>query len=263
MKEIKTPGGYIITKPIDIILTTCNRVEDSKETINQLYKRLKTPFRLIVIDDDSVDGTKEYLEKEVKAGRVHVLDTEGNMNISQAYNKGFLHVESDYFFCMQDDITVPFLGTCIMQQLIDLMEKYPDHGGIGCRIQRIPNINWKASENELVLARKALSAYFRIQKREDIALLGDNPFGNKIWDDVAFCSRVRKLLNKECSWAKDLWADHSRGYCHNRGYNVKDRKWGWGDNVGSHNRNQAIKEKPYPKIYKDTCQPLPGEKIYR
>jgi len=67
-----------------------------------------------------------------------------------------------------------------------------------------------------------------------------------------------------CSWANNLWADHSRGYCFDRGYTVKPRKWGWQDDaVGSHRRNQAIEQKPYPKIDPKTNIPLPGEKIYR
>jgi len=237
-------------EPVDIILITCNRIEKTRETITELYKRIKVPFRLIVVDDMSIDGTADYLRQLVNIGLVQVFEQLENSNICQAYNKGFEYVESEYFFMMQDDITVPDLEPCVTTQLIDLMKKYPEQGGIGCRIQRIPNMNWQPGD--LTPARKALSAYFRIQRKSDFD--GDShPFGNQDWDDVAFVKIMRGKKGKECSWANNLWADHSRGYCLDRGYLVKPRKWG----TGIHSRTrQAHIDKPYPVIDPKTCVPL-------
>jgi len=238
----------------DVVLITCNRVERTSVTIDELYKRLKTPFRLIVVDNESVDGTYEYLKMEKENGRVHVLDTcPGKLPITMSYNIGFKHVESSYVLTMQDDITVPDLDPCVIQQLIALMEKYPEYGGIGCRIQRIPNIDWNKGNEDLVPARKALSAYFRISRKSDIDKLGENPFGIRQWDDLAFVQQIRGKLGMECGWAKNIWCDHSRGYCQDRGYTVKPRKWG----SGIHSRvTQDWVEKPYPPIDSKTCKPI-------
>lgn len=260
MEQITTLGGYKIIEPIDIILITCNRLEKTRVTIDELYKRIKTPFNLIVIDDMSIDGTAEYLGEQKNFDRIKVFEQLDNSNICQAYNKGFEFVESEFFVTMQDDITVPNLEPCVIQQLIDLIIKYPDAGSIGCRIQRIPNLNWNDGNVDLLPARKAASAYFRVQKKEDMLKLGESPFGNQNWDDVAIVKQMRDKLKKECYWTKNLWADHQRGYCLDRGYLVKPRKWG----TGIHGRTrQAHLEKPYPRINPDTCVPLPGEKIYR
>jgi GT2 family glycosyltransferase len=250
-------------EPIDIILITCNRVERTTITINEFYKRLKTPFRLIVVDNESVDGTYKYLQEERLKGRVHVLNTcPSELPITMSYNIGFKHVESEFFICSQDDITVPQLDPCVISQLITLMEKYPEQGAIGLRIQRVPNMDWSRGNEELAPARKALSAYFRIQRRSDFKKLGENPFGTRQWDDLAFVQQVRGKLGKECSWTKNLWADHSRGYCVDRGYIAKPRKWGFAG--GIHSRmNQAIIRKPYPKINKITNTHLAGEKMYK
>lgn len=247
---ITTPGGYTIQRPIDIILITCNRIDRTRKTIDDLYERLKTPFRLIVVDDMSIDGTAEYLSEQKEYGRVAVFEQLENSNICQAYNKGFEFVESDYFLTMQDDISVPDLDVCVIQQLIDLMEKYPNHAGIGCRIQHIPNMNWQ--EGDLTPARKALSAYFRIQHRKNFD--GVNfPFGNRDWDDIHFVAEMRGHRGLECSWANNLWADHSRGHCADRGYFVKPRKWG----SGIHSRTRdGIKEREYPVIDPKTNIPL-------
>lgn len=260
MNQIITHGGYTTDKPIDIILITCNRLEITKVTIDELWKRIKTPFRLIVVDDSSVDGTAEYLIEACAKGIVDIYVPLENSNICQAYNKGFEFVESDYFITMQDDITPPDLEPDVIQQLIDLMIKYPEAGSIGCRIQRIPNLDWTAGNEDVLPARKAASAYFRIQKKEDMLKLMPHPFGNQSWDDMAMVKQMRGKLHKECYWAKNLWADHQRGYCLDRGYYVKPRKWG----TGIHGRTrQAFLDKPYPKIDPKTCMPLPGEKVYR
>lgn len=249
MEPITTPGGYVIDKPIDIILITYNRLAITRKTIEELHKRLKTPFRLIVVDDMSIDGTAEYLQKMKDEGVVQVFEQLENSNICQAYNRGYEFVKSDYFLTMQDDITVPELDVCVIQQLIDLMEKNLDHAGIGCRIQRIPNMDWQ--EGDLTPARKSLSAYFRIQHKRDFEGL-DLPFGNRDWDDIHFNSFFTKR-DRKCSWANNLWADHSRGYCLNRGYLVKPRKWG----TGIHGRiTQDHIVKPYPAIDPKTNVPL-------
>lgn len=213
-----------------------------------------------MIDDASIDGTAEMLEEMKNSGQVNVYESLENSNICQAYNKGFEHVQSEYFITMQDDITVPDLEPCVIQQLIALMEKYPEAASIGTRIQRIPNLNWSEGNEDLLPARKAASAYFRIQRKSDVDKLGEKPFGNQDWDDIAWVKQVRGKLGMEAYWAKNLWSDHSRGYCEYRGYHVKPRKWG----TGIHGRQlQAYLEKPYPKIDPKTNKPLPGEKVYR
>jgi len=257
MQKIITKGDYIIDKPIDIILITCNRLEITKQTITDFYERLKTPFNLIVVDDMSIDGTAEYLKEEKEKGRIKVLESLNNSNICQAYNKGFEFVESDFFITAQDDITPPDLEPDVIQQLIDLMIKYPNHGGIGLRIQRIPNVKWL--DKELTPARKALSAYFRIQRKKDFDGM-EFPFGNRQWDDISFLDIVRNKKGLEGSWTTNLWADHSRGYCEDRGYKVKPRKWG----IGIHSRrSQEHIKKPYPKIDPKINVPLKGQRIYR
>ena len=234
-------------KDIDIILTTFNRLALSKQTIEALYKRTKTYFRLIVVDNVSVDGTREYLkELAIEKGNIELVFLDNPVNICMAYNKGFEFVESGLFIAMQDDIIIPELEPDVIQQLISLINKYPEQGGIGCRIQRIPNMNWQ--DGDLSPARKALSAYFRIQRKEDVIKMGG--FGNRWWDDLAFATKIRSI-GKEVSWATNLWCNHI-GYCKNRGYTKGlERPWGFPGSA-----TQDILKKPYPKIDLKTNVPI-------
>lgn len=235
---------------IDIILLTCNRKELSKQTIDELYSRTCTPFRLIVVDNHSEDGTAELLKDYKARGLINELELlQIPIRISEAYNLGFRYIQSEYFLTMQDDIIVPKLEPDIIQQLIGLMKKYPKHGGIGCRIQRIPNINWNLGNEDLVPARKALSAYCRIQRKSDIAKVG---FGTRLWDDLAFVTGIRERLGLEVSWAKNLWCNHLGHNAPNRGYNILPR-------TRARAEYQRYIEQPvykYPEVDPDTNMPI-------
>lgn len=246
-----------------IILLTCNRIEFSKRTIDGYYERLINSqyIHLIVIDNNSQDGTVEMLKEYEKNGKIHklILLRDGEtVNISNAYNLGFRYVESEYFVTGQDDIIIPKLEPDIIEQLINLLEKYPNAGEIGCLIQRVPNLQSNLSNDDLIPARRALSAYFRIQKKSEFEKMGENPFGTRDWDDVGTLDNVRKKLGKEGYWAKNLFCNHLGYTTENRGYpKGYKRMWGLSER-GSDNIR-----KPYPKIDPDSCVPLAGEKIYR
>ena len=243
---------------INIIISTCNRKHFLKRIIDALYDRLENPglMRLIVIDDSSSDGTLEYLQEAQIKGLVYKVVSRKFSNLCEMYNEGFGYVVTDYFIVMNDDLIIPKLKPDVVEQLVALMEKYPDHGGISCRIQHIPNMRWL--DGDLTPARIGMSACFRIHRKSDIKEAGG--FGKRYRDEMAFMSQMRKI-GKKASWANNLWCNHI-GHCIDRGYKVKPNKW----SKGIHTRELKeadIKRKPYPKIDPLTNRPLKGQKIYR
>lgn len=242
-----------------IILLTCNRKALSKIAIDSLFERLINPqfIHLIVIDNNSFDGTVEMLKEYKDQGKISKLILLGDgetVNIATAYNMGIKYVESDWFITMQDDIRISKLNPDIVEQLISLMEKYPDHGAISARIQRIPNLEINDGNEDLIPCRKSISAYFRIQKKSDMLKL-ETCFGTKDWDDLAMKQQM-DTIGKKASWCRNIWVDHM-GHADNRGYpDGYERAWGWGN-------KKVDPRKPYPKINSETCEPLAGEKIYR
>lgn len=246
-----------------IILLTCNRKDFSKKTIDGFYERLIHPdfIHLIVIDNNSKDGTTKMLTEYEQSGKIHKLILLGDgetVNISNAYNLGFKYVESEYFVTAQDDVVISKLEPDLVEQLIALLEKYPDAAMMATRIQRIPNLLFNEGNEDYIPARRALSAYFRIQKKSEFEKMGDNPFSTKDWDDVGTLTNVREKLGKDGYWARDLWCNHLGYTTDNRGYpDGYKRMWGLTD------RPSDNKRKPYPKIDDMTCKPLPGEKIFR
>jgi len=245
-----------------IVLLTSNRKDFSRQTIDGFYERLtNTHFiHLIVIDNNSKDGTVEMLKGYEKEGKIHKLILLGDgetVNISNAYNLGLKYVESELFITAQDDVIIPKLEPDVVEQLISLVERYPDHGGIGVRIQRIPNMKWV--DGDLTPARKALSAYFRIQRKSDMLEVGG--FGNRYWDDAAFVKQVREKLGKKCSWANNLWGNHL-GHTLKLGYPEGFVRV-WGSDKRHALTELEMKRKPYPQIDPVTNVPLPGQRLYR
>lgn len=239
-----------MTEPISIIQTTWNRIGLLKKSLNSFFERTKTPYRFIIIDNNSTDGTIDYLKKLKKDGKIDIMISDGiNRTIAGAFSKGFEYVKSEYFITTNDDIRPPDIKPDWLQRLLTLIKKYPDHGGIDCRVQHIPFVKWDNDHPDLSYPRKSLGGYLRIQKKSDVEKMGG--FGDRTWDDIEFFKRMTGI-NKKCAYAKNVWADHMGYMLPNKGYgDFKDyplyKKY-WSE--------ERYKQKPYFKIDLKTNKPV-------
>lgn len=232
-------------------MTTWNRLELLKKSLYGFFERTATPYKFIIVDNDSTDGTEDYILGLIKKGfNATLITSKGKKSsIAAAFDKGFEYVESDYFITTNDDIIPPDLDPDWIQQLISLMEKYPEHGGIDCRIQEIPNINWNNDHPDLAYPRKSLGGYLRIQRKSDVEKMGG--FGDRTWDDLEFFKRMTSI-GKKCAYAKNIWANHmgyninNKGYGEFKDYPLYDKYWS----------EERYKKKPYPKINPKTNEPI-------
>lgn len=233
---------------IDIIQTTWNRKELLKKSVEGFIARTKTPYRLIIVDNNSTDGTKDYL-RYGSLGKESIVITDGEKrSIAGAFSRGFEEVKSEYFITTNDDIMPPDLNPDWLQQLLTLIKNYPDHGGIDCRIQEIPNINWANDHPDLSYPRKSLGGYLRIQRKEDVEKMGG--FGDRTWDDLEFFKRMT-VIGKKCAYAKNIWANHM-------GYSVENKGYGDFKDYPLYHEyfSNRFKKKPYPEINPKTNEPI-------
>jgi len=232
---------------IDIVLIACNRLAFLKKNIEYINKRIKTPHRIIVVDNNSIREVGAYLDSAIEDDSVFgVLHNSKSENLCECYNRALKYVKSDIFITTQDDLLVPRLEPDVIQQLIKLLKRDSEIGSVSCRIQRIPNIDkW---DEELVPARKSFAAYFRIHRLADIKQMGG--FGDRKWDAGEFNKRMESI-GKKCYWARDLWCNHL-GYCENRGY----PKWFVEQESFPYQRKQDYIRRPYPKIDSKTNKPV-------
>lgn len=94
-------------QPTDIIVVTYNRINYFKTFVYFLFASTLYPFRLIVVDNGSTDGTREHVLELEKEGRVwkHVF-TKENMPLARAFTEGFKVVESELFVTVADDMVI-------------------------------------------------------------------------------------------------------------------------------------------------------------
>jgi GT2 family glycosyltransferase len=87
-------------------MTTFNRLDFTKLTVDSLKKTKGYPFILTVIDNNSKDNTKEYLKDLWKEGVVkNLLLLEDNLGVAKAANLGWKLEDDSYYIKFDNDVT--------------------------------------------------------------------------------------------------------------------------------------------------------------
>jgi len=92
---------------VSICVTTYNRKELLKITINSILRQTYNNFEIILVDDASTDGTKEYIEKEILTldSRIRYIRHQINRGLAAGRNTAIFNAKGKYFtFCDDDDI---------------------------------------------------------------------------------------------------------------------------------------------------------------
>lgn len=89
---------------ISIIIPVYNKVELTRQCIDSIYMNpIKTPFEIIVVNNCSTDGTKEYLDNE---SRVRYIHMKSNANFSGGCNCGADNARGEYLLFLNNDTIV-------------------------------------------------------------------------------------------------------------------------------------------------------------
>ena len=97
------------TKKVIAVIVTYNRKELLKESINALLKQNYKNLRILIIDNNSTDGTKEHISEELKNENVIYENTGENLGGAGGFNYGMklaANMDCDYVWIMDDDCIV-------------------------------------------------------------------------------------------------------------------------------------------------------------
>lgn len=127
-----------------IMMVTYNRLELTKQTLNDLFETTDYPFNLVLIDNDSKDGTVEYLktfcEEKLLAKHSFFMgyklqaNTE-NKGIAIGRNQALALADGDWLVTFDNDVKVP---KGWLSEAIDIMTKVPIYGMIGVNMENTP-----------------------------------------------------------------------------------------------------------------------------
>lgn len=122
---------------IDIAMLSCNRMRITEISIRELASRTLTPYRLLVLDNGSVDGSQDMLSDLYDEGLIHYLQLDQeNTGVHWGHNELLEAVKSaPFYICTDGDIVpqFPVKGVDWLELLVRLAKRNPDYGAISLR----------------------------------------------------------------------------------------------------------------------------------
>jgi GT2 family glycosyltransferase len=106
-KSLKMKGEKM--EKIVAVVVTYNRKELLKENLNSLLEQTYKDFEILLIDNASTDGTKEYVKEEIENEKVIYINTGKNLGGAGGFNFGVKEaIERGYDYAwLMDDDTIP------------------------------------------------------------------------------------------------------------------------------------------------------------
>jgi dolichol-phosphate mannosyltransferase len=170
-----------------VLIPTYNEIENVERMIRKVFS-LKTPFEILIIDDNSPDGTAAVVERLIPEfpERLHILKRAGKQGLGKAYLAGFhwaLERSYDYIFEMDCDFSH---NPKDLEKLYSECVEHQASLAIGSRyISGINVINWPLGR---VLMSYMASVYVRTVTRMKImdTTAGFKCYHRKVLETIDF-----------------------------------------------------------------------------
>lgn len=92
-----------VTFNISYILSTYNRLPFLKLTLNRLIENLKPQEEIVIVDANSIDGSRAYLQQLLQDGKIHQYISEPDKNQAHGWNKAMLMAKGSIVKKIIDD----------------------------------------------------------------------------------------------------------------------------------------------------------------
>lgn len=201
---------------ISIIIPTYNRVNELTKCLTALLKTNSDDFEIIIVNDASSDGTKEYLDK-LNNPKIKAIHHEINKGVSESRNDGIKLSKSE-IIAFTDDDCEPQDGWLLnlvknfTDDTIDFVfgptyHVHPSHKGYFPE-RRVNIINWPGGGNiayrkKVFDAAGSFDVYFKKYNNEDseMAIRAINHGFKSKYEPTAICHhaksywQIKTLLN--------------------------------------------------------------------
>ena len=133
---------------IDIVVMTCERLPLLKQTLEHIWERTTTPYRLHVIDDGSTEGNAHYVSGLLSEGKLaSILLRSKRAGIPSSLRAIGGMTTTDPVVFTDDDILCPRLEPDWLARGLEAMEQFPK---LGLLALNTPGCNVRQSRGRVV-----------------------------------------------------------------------------------------------------------------
>lgn len=87
-----------------IIIPTYNEKDNIDKIINEIFLQSIDNLEILIVDDNSADGTKEILDKLKSQNKINLIERSSKQGLASAYIEGFKYaIEHNFDFIIQMD----------------------------------------------------------------------------------------------------------------------------------------------------------------
>ena len=111
---------------VSIIIVNFNTYQMTKECIDSICQMTQgVEYEIILVDNNSSDGSREYFEKDK---RIRLVNANGNIGFGRANNLGFFYSKGDFIFILNSG-TILYNNAIL--QLFNYLKENPNVGCVG------------------------------------------------------------------------------------------------------------------------------------
>lgn len=190
----------------DIIVCTKNRLPLLKRTLEYLFERTTSEFRLHVIDDASTEGNVPYLQSLLEVGMIAGLVLRSKSEpIGANWNAAAKLAQSDILVFTDDDILCPQLDPDWLSRGLAAMAGYRKMGLIALEDpSAVHAVKALGVAGPLTMCDR-YGAHLAFIRRDLMRSIVIPPVGGTL-ENITICSDSKRL---DRAWSRAVW---SRGY---------------------------------------------------
>lgn len=196
-----------------VVIVTCNRLRLLRECIECALNQRKHPEKIIVVNNNSTDGTKEFLEqKALEEASICCVHESKNIGGAGGFTEGIrqaLKEEGEWIVLIDDDAMLEYE---YLSRISEIIDKYPDYGAFAGTViteGKIDTLHRRRlkKKNSIKLAPVKLEEYEKeefvldaasfcglVVKKDIVHKIGLPEEKYFIWnDDLEYSLRIRKL----------------------------------------------------------------------
>ena len=152
-------------KDLSVVIVSYNTKDLTLQCISRLQTALSQgslTAEIIIIDNNSQDGSSEELKKIKDSERIKVVCNTENNGYGKANNQGLALAEGRYILYLNSDVLVP--EQPLFDYLVDEMDGHPLYGGLTVRVELAPGEIDQASHRGFPTVWRSLCYYIGAEK---------------------------------------------------------------------------------------------------